>query len=134
MKLRSAERLLLKEAEASTSDSPVDDFRNTLFRPDQNKNLHDSHRDTWASSSFTSSNVMIFMKVVPSRLLLACEPLLPVCTVSTKTQIYRFDEVPSTWIPFDPTGRTTSPSHHFKMLMRQTVEDYLYDVHLFLKT
>jgi hypothetical protein len=55
-KLRSVKRqMLLKEAEV-TSDSSVDDFRKLIFKITATDNLHDSQRDSWASSSSFSSS------------------------------------------------------------------------------
>jgi hypothetical protein len=55
-KLRSVKRqMLLKEA-GVTSNSPLDDFRKLVFKITATDNFHDSQDDTWASSSFSSSN------------------------------------------------------------------------------
>ena len=55
-KLRSVKRqMLLKEAEVA-SNSPVDDFRKLLLKITATDNFHDSQRDSWDSSSFSSNN------------------------------------------------------------------------------
>jgi hypothetical protein len=56
-KLRSVKRqMLLKEAQATSKNSPVDDFRKLLLKITETDNLHDSQRDIWASSSFSLSS------------------------------------------------------------------------------